>query len=166
MLPRLERFKAAQDRPQPGFASALADIETWRKRGHWIWYVFPQLSGLGSSSVSQTYGIADLAEAEASLRDPMLRSPLLAMTITVAERVSGGNGVALKTLMGSSIDVLTLVSSLTLFGQVARTLDAPEGSDGLASFARVAEEVLGVAASQGYPPCQYTLARPGEMRSA
>src|ERR1700676_2853409 len=107
-MPDLERFKKAQDLPDSGFEAALAEIRSGRKQGHWIWYVFPQLSGLGASMASQTYGITDVAEAVEYLHDPVLRSRLT-MTTTVAERVKSGPGVSLGTLMGSSIDVRKLV---------------------------------------------------------
>ena len=107
--------------------------------------------------MSRTYGIRGLAEAEEYLRDPILRSRLLAITTAVAEHVS--QGASLETLMGSSIDALKLVSSLTLFGSVARKLHATEGLAAYDALARVAEEVLDAAALQGYGPCQYTLDR-------
>ena len=159
-MPDLERFKKAQDFPHSGFEAALGEIQSGRKRGHWIWYVFPQLSGLGASTASQIYGIRDVAEAVAYLDDPVLRARLLTMTTTVAERVRGGQ-VSLETLMGSSIDVRKLVSSLTLFGNVARKLHAAQGLGAHESLARSAEVVLAVAASEGYPPCSYTIARLG-----
>ena len=154
-LPQLERFKKAQDRPGAGFERALAEMRTGCKRGHWIWYVFPQLAGLGSSVLSHTYAVSDVAEAEAFLRDPVLRSRLLTITTAVAERVRR-DGVQLEDLMSSSIDVLKLVSSLTLFGTVARRLYGAEGREDHASLACMAEEVLAAAAAEGYPPCEYT----------
>jgi uncharacterized protein (DUF1810 family) len=159
-VPRLERFKEAQDRPDSGFESALAEIQVDCKQGHWIWYVFPQLSGLGASGLSQWYGINDLAEAAEYLHDPVLCSRLLMITTAVAERVKS-KGVSLQTLMGSPLDARKLVSSLTLFGSVAKKLHASEALEEHDSLARIAEEVLAVAASEGYPPCQYTHARLG-----
>jgi uncharacterized protein (DUF1810 family) len=158
-MPDLERFKKAQDLPHSGFEAALAEIRSGRKQGHWIWYVFPQLSGLGASMASQTYGITDVAEAVEYLHDPVLRSRLLTMTTAVAEGVKSGQGVSFEMLMGSSIDVRKLVSSLTLFGSVARRLFDAEGLEAHESLARTAEEVLALAASEGYPPCSYTIAR-------
>jgi uncharacterized protein (DUF1810 family) len=69
---RLQRFKDAQDRPPSGFDAALAEMRAGAKRSHWIWYVFPQLAGLGSSAASLTYGLDGRAEAEEYLRDPVL----------------------------------------------------------------------------------------------
>ena len=153
----LGRFREAQDRPGSGFESALREMQAGSKQGHWIWYVFPQLSGLGASSMSRTYGIRGLVEAEEYLRDPILRSRLLDATTAVAEHVS--QGASFETLMGSSVDALKLVSSLTLFGNVARKLHATEGLAAYDTLARVAEGVLDAAALQGYGPCQFTLDR-------
>jgi len=160
-MPGLERFKKAQDLPHSGFEAALAEIQSGRKQGHWIWYVFPQLAGLGASTASQIYGISDVAEAVEYLHDPVLCSRLLTMTTTVAACVQSGKGVSLETLMGSSIDVRKLVSSLTLFGNLARKLYATEGLDAHEALARTAEEVLARAAADGYPPCSYTIAHLG-----
>ena len=154
-MSRLQRFKQAQS--GSGFESALAEIQAGGKRGHWIWYVFPQLSGLGMSSLSQKYGISDLAEAVEYLRDPVLCSRLLAITTAVAAQAS--QGVSLATLMGSTIDVLKLVSSLTLFGNVAKRMYSVDGVETHGALARIAGEVLAVATSEGYQPCGYTLAR-------
>jgi uncharacterized protein (DUF1810 family) len=153
----LERFKRAHADSIAGFESALAELRAGRKRGHWIWYVFPQLAGLGSSSQSRTYGIDGLAEAILYLRDPVLSSRLLAASTAVAEQVR--NGISLETLMGSSIDVLKLVSSLTLFEAAAGRLCGSEGGEAHASLGTIADEILSAAFAEGYPRCQYTLAR-------
>jgi uncharacterized protein (DUF1810 family) len=157
--PELHRFREAQDRHGSGFESALRELQAGSKQGHWIWYVFPQLSGLGLSSVSRTYGIRDLAEAEAYLQDPELRSRLMAVTTVVRDHLS--QGASLETLMGSPTDALKLVSSLTLFGHAAKTLHGTDGRAIYGALARVAAEVLNAAARQGYGPCQYTLSRLG-----
>lgn len=151
----LERFKTAQDSPHAGYAAALDEIGAGGKRGHWIWYVFPQLTGLGRSSTARAFGIDGPAEAAAYLRDAELRTRLLTMTTAVLEQLK--RGIPLRTLMGSDIDALKLVSSLTLFGAVGRTLAASEPGDAYAAIVRAATEVLVTAAEQGYPPCAYTL---------
>jgi uncharacterized protein (DUF1810 family) len=149
----LDRYRLAQDRPGAGYAEALAEIRAGRKRGHWIWYVFPQLYGLGTSSLSRAYGIRGVEEADAYLRDPVLRSRLIEITSAVAEQVDCG--VPLETVMGSSVDVLKLVSSLTLFGAVARRLADAESD--VAAFADTADRLLARAEREGYPPCERTL---------
>lgn len=156
MSGRLERFRQAQDHPHAGFESALHEIQAGRKRGHWIWYVFPQLAGLGVSSHSTLYGIEGVEEATEYLRDHLLRSRLLAISTAVAEQLR--RSVPLQTLMGSSIDAHKLVSSLTLFGAVAKKLYDADGTDEYGSLARVADEVLAAAASAGHERCTYTLA--------
>jgi uncharacterized protein (DUF1810 family) len=153
----LGRFREAQDRPGSGFDAALREIQTGAKQGHWIWYVFPQLSGLGMSSVSRAYGIHGLAEAEDYLRDATLRSRLLTIATAVAAHLS--QGVSVETLMGSSTDAMKLVSSLTLFGYAARELHAADGLAEYGTLARVAAAVLHAAEVQGYGPCEYTLSR-------
>jgi uncharacterized protein (DUF1810 family) len=62
-MSRLTRFMSAQNAAEAGFASALDEIRSGRKQGHWIWYVFPQLSGLGTSALSRTFGIDGEEEA-------------------------------------------------------------------------------------------------------
>jgi uncharacterized protein (DUF1810 family) len=155
LVSQLERFKRAQDKPHSGIATALAELRAGRKTGHWIWYVFPQLSGLGRSEVSQIYGIVDVTEATEYLRDPILRSRLLSAATTVVERQRAG--VPLSRLMGAPIDVLKLVSSLTLFAPIARSLNATEANEECRLLAEVAGEILAGAESEGYPLCRSTL---------
>jgi len=159
MEPRLQRFKDAQDQPMAGFESALAEIRAGGKRSHWIWYVFPQLAGMGHSAMSQTYGLDGIDEAEAYLRDPLLRSRLLTISSAIAEQIDRQPRPILGRVMGASIDVAKLVSSMTLFGAIAKRLHAAEGLDECASMAHVAERILVAAAAEGYPPCQFTLSR-------
>lgn len=154
---RLQRFKDAQDQRGSGFESALAEMQSGRKRGHWIWYAFPQLAGLGHSSMSQTYGIDGIAEAEAYLRDPILRRRLITITLAVAEQLR--RGVSIESLMNSSIDAAKLVSSMTLFEHVAKRLQATDDLGEFASLARIAAEVLAKADAEGYPRCAFTLSR-------
>ena len=150
----LERFVTAQANGE--FDAALAEMRAGRKRSHWIWYVFPQIAGLGSSHMSQTYAIRDREEAAAYLRHPVLAPRLFEITSVVAEQLR--TGVAVDRLMGSSIDAAKLASSMTLFGRVARSLMTSPG-DPHATFADLADEILAAAAAQGYPACGHTLNR-------
>jgi uncharacterized protein (DUF1810 family) len=161
---RLDRFRQAQASPQAGFASALAEIRSGRKCGHWIWYVFPQISGLGSSESSRRFAIENEAEAEAFLRDPELRSRLLTIADALAGQLRGDGAPSLRTVMNSEIDARKVVSSLTLFRHVAKTLCEAESSDVYGPLAGVADEILGIAKSQGHPPCEHTLRRLGSIR--
>lgn len=154
-MSRLERFKTAQESPGSGFDTALAEIRAGRKRSHWIWYIFPQLAGLGGSARSKTFAIEGEDEAEEYLRDPLLRARLLEITAAAAGQLQDGT-TPLVELMGSEIDAQKLVSSMTLFGAVARTLHGIEGLDEYEALATAADRVLTVAASQGYPACAIT----------
>jgi uncharacterized protein (DUF1810 family) len=152
----LERFVEAQDAGS-AFESALAELRSGRKRGHWIWFVFPQLSGLGTSHMSRRYALADPAEAEAYLRHPVLRARLLAITTAAADQIAQGR--RLDDLMGSSVDAVKLISSLTLFGSITRHLAAAGADDGYAALAVAADTVLAAGTAQGHPPCRHTLVR-------
>jgi len=152
----LERFRAAQDDRHSGFEAALAEIQTGRKRGHWIWFIFPQLAGLGVSSTSRTYAIRDVAEASGYLRDPLLCARLITMASAVEEHLSQGR--RLEDLMGSALDARKMVSSLTLFEAVARDLHQAEGLERWRSLADSAERVLDAAERQGMARCPFTLA--------
>lgn len=157
MTSRLDRFKDAQAESDSGFEAALSEIRSGRKRGHWIWYVLPQLGGLGHSPASRAYGIDGTTEAYEYLRDPLLRSRLLAIASAVADQLA--RGVPVGVLMGSSIDATKLVSSMTLFGHVARRLLESEPLDDYVSLVRVADAILDAAAAAGLPPCRFTLDR-------
>jgi uncharacterized protein (DUF1810 family) len=107
----LARFVEAQ---KDDYAQALAEIESGRKRSHWMWYIFPQLAGLGFSSTAQFYGISNLDEARAYLAHPILGPRLLACA-EAAVRVEGKSANA---IFGSPDD-LKLRSSATLFALVS-----------------------------------------------
>src|SRR5262245_48977505 len=104
----LQRFKDAQDQPISGFETALSEIRRGGKRSHWIWYVFPQLAGMGHSAMSQRYGIDGVEEAEDYLRDPVLRSRLSTIAAAVVEQLDRRPAPSLDRLMGASIDVAKL----------------------------------------------------------
>lgn len=111
----LRRFLEAQGQG-PGciYERALAELREGRKRGHWIWFILPQLRGLGRSPTSQRYGINDLAEAQAYLADPLLGQRLEAVTTVIADQLHQP-GQTLVLLMGSQLDASKTISSLTLF---------------------------------------------------
>src|SRR5438874_13050014 len=116
----LERFHEAQAEHSAGYDTALAEIRAGGKRSHWIWYIFPQIEGLGRSSMARDYAIRDLDEACAYLRDPLLRARYEEIVAAVSEQLV--RGLRLEALMGSRIDALKLVSSLTLFRAAAEPL--------------------------------------------
>lgn len=107
----LDRFVVAQERV---YAGALDELRRGRKMGHWIWFIFPQVAGLGYSDMSRRYAIASLDEARAYLAHPLLgarlrecASALLATTQGTAEDILGAT------------DALKVRSSMTLFHRVA-----------------------------------------------
>jgi uncharacterized protein (DUF1810 family) len=147
----LDRFTRAQDGPG-GFATALAELEAGRKCSHWIWYIFPQLAGLGRSSAAVHYGVQGADEAAAYLRDRVLRDRLLRAANAVLAQLQHRPAPALVDVMGSEIDAVKLVSSMTLFREVARRL-------GDAEVEAVARGILDAAKNQGYSECEFTLSQ-------
>ena len=103
----LERFVVAQHGVIDG---ALAELRRGRKTGHWMWFVFPQLRGLGRSEYATFYGIAGLDEARAYLAHPVLGERLRACVAAVLEL----QGRTAEDVFGS-IDAIKLRSSMTLF---------------------------------------------------
>jgi len=106
----LERFLEAQ---QNDYTTALSEIKNGKKRSHWMWYIFPQVLGLGFTSVSMQYGIKDLNEATAYLSNEILgkrlieiSNELLALDIDDANKIFGRT------------DSMKLRSSMTLFSLV------------------------------------------------
>lgn len=113
----LQRFVVAQDAPSGAhttYERALAELADGAKRTHWMWFVFPQIEGLGSSPMAQRYAIADLAEARAYLDHPVLGPRLRACVAALAAL----EGKTAREIMGHPDD-LKLRSSLTLFAKAA-----------------------------------------------
>ena len=106
----LDRFVAAQ---AAVYAQALAELRRGRKTGHWMWFVFPQIAGLGRSDTARFYAIRDVAEARAYLAHPLLGLRLLEATGAVI--AAPGHA---ETILGG-IDAIKLRSSMTLFAVVA-----------------------------------------------
>ena len=106
----LDRFVTAQDGVYP---QALAELQRGAKRSHWMWFIFPQIAGLGQSAMARTYAIAGADEARAYLAHPVLGPRLIEVTQTVA----AASGSAEAILGG--IDAVKLRSSMTLFAVVA-----------------------------------------------
>ncbi len=151
----LERFHEAQASAWAGYDTALAEIRTGGKRSHWIWYIFPQIEGLGRSSTARAYALGDLGEACAYLGDPILRARYEEIVAAVSEQLTRGVGV--EDLMGGRTDALKLVSSLTLFRAAAERLSREDPV--YASLAERLSALLTQTSGQGYPPCDFTLAR-------
>jgi uncharacterized protein (DUF1810 family) len=146
----LERFLDAQANPRVGYENAVAELRAGAKRSHWIWWIFPQIAGLGESSTSVRYALADLDEALAYLRHPTLGMRIAEAVGLVRRQCSGQAAIPLETLMGSRLDALKLVSCLTLFARVGR------GEPAAAALVEDADAVLRIAATQGIPRCAFT----------
>jgi len=113
----LRRFLVAQE---PVFAQVCAELAAGQKRSHWMWFVFPQLQGLGASSMAERYAIASLAEARAYLAHPLLGERLRRCTQLV-NRIEGRTAQA---ILGYP-DYLKFRSCMTLFALAAEDGDEP-----------------------------------------
>jgi uncharacterized protein (DUF1810 family) len=107
----LDRFLEAQCH---AYDDALAELRGGRKQSHWMWFVFPQISGLGHSPTARFYAIKDLSEAHAYLNHPILGARLRACS----EALLGIQGRSANEIFGSPDD-MKLKSSMTLFASVA-----------------------------------------------
>ncbi|MCU1574212.1 MAG: hypothetical protein JWO93_2294 [Micrococcaceae bacterium] len=105
----LERFRIAQDEDGT-YAQALNELKSGQKRSHWMWFVFPQLAGLGRSQTAVFFAISSKAEAMAYLQHPILGKRLLDCTRTLTG-LTGRNAVQVF----GSVDAQKLRSSMTLF---------------------------------------------------
>ena len=111
----LVRFRAAQDRGNPSlYELAIAELQEGRKSSHWIWFVLPQLRGLGQSPTARHFGIADLCEARAYLADDFLSKRLEKVIAIISVQLEQPNQT-LNHLMGNDLDANKTISSLTLF---------------------------------------------------
>jgi uncharacterized protein (DUF1810 family) len=107
----LEHFVRAQDRGGT-YQRAVAELRNGRKTSHWMWFIFPQIAGLGRSAMAQAYAISDLSEAQAYLAHPVLGPRL----IECAEIVVSHQGLSAQQIFGG-IDAIKLRSSMTLFAR-------------------------------------------------
>jgi uncharacterized protein (DUF1810 family) len=106
----LQRFISAQEHD---YQTALNEIKSGHKRSHWMWYIFPQINGLGFSDIARRYAIKDLHEAVEYLHHPLLGSRLIEISQSLLE-LPGNNATA---IMGHPDD-MKLHSSMTLFSLV------------------------------------------------
>ncbi|MBE9461543.1 DUF1810 domain-containing protein [Dyadobacter subterraneus] len=109
----MDKFVSAQNRD---YNQALAEIKNGRKQGHWIWYIFPQISGLGMSTTSAFYGIKNIGQASRYLEHPVLGKRLIEISNAILEI----KGKTANQILGSPDD-LKLRSSMTLFNLVKNT---------------------------------------------
>ena len=113
MTNSLKRFLDAQEKD---YAVALSEIKNGRKKSHWIWYIFPQIQGLGFSETSRYYAIKDLEEAESYFNHPVLGERLVQISNALLDLP--GNDA--HKIFGSPDD-LKLKSSMTLFASIENT---------------------------------------------
>lgn len=106
----LERFVVAQERM---YSRALEEVKNGKKLTHWIWYIFPQLKGLGHSNKSIYYGLDGIEEARAYLAHPILGTRLREITTTVLQSEKSADEIF------GGIDTIKLRSCMTLFNEVA-----------------------------------------------
>jgi uncharacterized protein (DUF1810 family) len=128
----LDRFVEAQDGLAGSatvYEQALAELRAGSKRSHWMWFVFPQIAGLGLSAMSQRYAISSLAEARAYLHHPVLGSRIA----ECARALTGLDGHSAEEIFGV-IDAVKLRSSMTLFARA---------SDGDATYVAVLDRYFG-----------------------
>jgi uncharacterized protein (DUF1810 family) len=141
----LQRFVTAQDEGGT-YERALAELRAGRKTSHWMWFVFPQIAGLGRSEMSRRYAIESLEEARAYLEHPVLGPRL----VECAQALLAREGRSAEEIMGG-IDAVKLRSSMTLFAQASQ-LASPRkrahsnsfrGLDGTEVFGEVLERYFG-----------------------
>ena len=106
---RLKRFVDAQNRTST-YNTVVSELRAGQKMGHWAWFIFPQVTGLGRSATSREFGISSIAEAQAYLRHPVLGPRL----IECARILMGIKGKSATDILGT-IDAMKLRSSMTLF---------------------------------------------------
>lgn len=138
--PDLQRFLTAQ---AADYAAALSELKRGRKERHWIWYVLPQLRGLGISAMSRAYGIVDLQEARRYAEHPVLGARLRECVAALCVH----EGVSAARILGE-LDALKLRSCLTLFA--AAVPDEPLFGAALDQFfeGRRDERTLALLAAQ------------------
>lgn len=109
----LDRFLDAQNAKREGYAVALSEIKAGRKSSHWMWYIFPQLRGLGRSVFADYYGIADIDEARSYLAHKILGHRLREITAALLDI----EGKSAEEIFGP-VDAMKLRSCMTLFDAV------------------------------------------------
>jgi uncharacterized protein (DUF1810 family) len=121
----LERFVAAQ---AGVYARALAELEAGRKESHWMWFIFPQIAGLGRSATARLYAVASREEAAAYQSHPLLGRRLVECTTAVLRHA----GTPAELIFGP-VDAMKFHSSMTLFDAVAGAAE-PAFREALAAF--------------------------------
>jgi uncharacterized protein (DUF1810 family) len=137
---RLERFVAAQERGGT-YQRAVAELQAGTKVSHWMWFVFPQVAGLGMSAMSREYAISSVAEARAYLAHPVL-GPRLRECTRIVEATEGRSAEAIF----GPVDAVKLRSSMTLFA--AAEADGADEAKGAGADGAEADEADGAQADE------------------
>ena len=130
----LQRFVDAQ--ASGTYEQALGELRAGRKRSHWIWFIFPQIAGLGRSPMAQRYAISGLPEATAYLAHPVLGPRLIDCAQAMLD-LPGGDAVAVL----GSIDAIKLRSSMTLFARA--DMQSPDQPPAASVFSQVLDKYFG-----------------------
>ena len=151
----LVRFVRAQDQGDPTpFVTALRELQCGRKKEHWIWYVLPQLRGLGHSRHAHLYGIDGLTEAHSYLQHPILRCRYRECLAELVGHLSRGS--SLGEILGAA-DAIKAISSITLFHQ-AEEAAALQDLNQDTELLLLMQQFFGfMDRHEGVPPCQKTL---------
>jgi uncharacterized protein (DUF1810 family) len=136
----MKRFLDAQ---QSSFETALSEIKRGRKQTHWMWYIFPQIQGLGFSETSKFYAIKDLSEAREYLQHPVLGARLIQISHALLE----GEEKNANKIFGTPDD-LKLKSSMTLFASLENTDPVFQGVLNKFFQGKKDEKTIGVINSQ------------------
>jgi uncharacterized protein (DUF1810 family) len=151
---QLQRFFDAQSNGDPAPLSvAINELEAGKKQTHWIWYVFPQLRGLGLSSHAEFYGIADKEEAIAYLQDPLLAERYRVCLEAIITHLRQGQ--RLEAILGP-VDALKTISSVTLFRHLLQAEPALTQT-GPATFLPLMDDFFELLSRDGNQPCERTL---------
>jgi len=115
----LDRFLKAQNQNYEGYETALSEIKSGFKRSHWIWYIFPQLKGLGRSGIAEQYGLDGILEAKAYLANETLCNRLVTITLALL-----ADNKSIVEILGHT-DAMKVRSCMTLFEIASGDLDTP-----------------------------------------
>ena len=135
-----EKYLKAQEGTYGSYEKALAEIKRGRKTSHWIWYIFPQIAGLGFSSTSHHYALGSLDEAKAYLANKVLRGRLIEMSEALLRQEGSAESIL------GHVDAVKVRSCMTLFREAAR---GESGADpGTEVFDKVLDKFYGGKADE------------------
>ena len=112
-----KKYLDAQNASYDGYEQALGEIRRGRKVSHWIWYIFPQIRGLGHSSTAQYYALESLEEAKQYLEDLLLRERLIEISEALLEQEGNIEGIV------GYVDAMKVRSCMTLFSQAGPEIE-------------------------------------------